>query len=224
MSAFNRNPNNADLPVVSSGGGLPAVGGMQSDALAPVMMPVDSTPRRSPLLVMWQRRWIIVSCVLVALVAAIVYLIVATPLYQGVAQVYVEQNSPRIIANDPTGVATMQTQNYLWTQCKLITSRSILEQVANESGIRTLPTFTPGRDIVEDLRGLVSATVGRRDDVITITVTSPYAEDASKIANAVVGAFTKYHDTSKRSSAKQILDILQNQKDKNDKALQATSE
>ncbi len=204
MSAFNRNPM-TDLQ--------PADLGSPGSSEA---------PRRNPMLVVWQRRWIIVICLVLALGAAIVYLSVATPIYQGTAQVIVEQNTPRIIANDPSGMMMANAPNYLWTQCTLLRSRAILEPVANDPAIRGLKTFEgDAQDVFGQLRNMTTAAVGRRDDVISVSVKSPFAEDAARIANAIVVAFTRYHDTAKRSTAREILDILQNQKVKLDSELAA---
>lgn len=187
------------------------------EASEPAALSGDA-PRRSPLLIVWQRRWIIVVCLLLSIAAAIVYLFTAIPLYRGTAKLVIEQNA-RLIPNDPTGAMVAHTQNFLWQQCTLIASRAILEPVANDPYIRSLPSFAGNPDVLGALRGMVDASVGRRDDVISVAVTSTHADDAAVIANAIVVAFTNYHDASKRSKARELLDILQNQKEKLDRSL-----
>src|SRR5262249_25503226 len=113
--------------------------------------------RRNPLLVLWQRRWILVVCMLLALACAIVWLWTRVPLYMGSAQVLVEQNLPRIVPNAPTSGAMSGGQNYLWTQCGLIQSRAILEPVANDPAIRARPSFDQAhstQDVLNKLRGM----------------------------------------------------------------------
>lgn len=169
-----------------------------------------SSARRSVTAAIWQRRWVVVSSVAIGLAAAIAYLLAATPIYQSSAKVYVEQSMPRLVANDPAAVMS-GAQNYLWTQCELIRSRSILEPVANDPAIRSLVTFDAVHDVFGALRERVSAQVGRRDDLITISVRSEIREDAPRIANAIVVAFMRYHETTKRSTSRQLLEILQTQ-------------
>lgn len=171
--------------------------------------PADTTPRRNPLLVLWHRKWIVATCLVLALGGAIAYLLLATPIYESHAQVMVEQNSPRLIANDPTGAVLPSSMNYLWTQCGLLRSSEILKLALNEPGIRELASFEEGTDSLAQLKLMVSATVGRRDDLITIAVRSAVKEDTPKLANAIVTAFVKYHDVTKRSNAREILDLLQ---------------
>src|SRR4051812_35892172 len=107
MSSFNRNP--ASSIITSAGGKLDAPSPGAGD---PSPQGADATPRRNPLLVLWQRRWLVVGSLGLAMVGAIVYLTVATPIYESSASVLVEQNIPRIIANDPSGAAINSNLNY----------------------------------------------------------------------------------------------------------------
>lgn len=176
------------------------------------------TGRHNPLLVIWRRRWIIVICTLLSLFGAILFLKNATPIYQSDAKVYISQGPTRMIV-DPTGMAIAGSQNFLQTQCGLIRSQAILEMVAAEPGIRDLQSFPQGVDSVNRLRDMVTATVGRRDDLITVSVRSPFPKDAAMIANAVVVAFTKYHESESRSATRELLDLLQNKKVEIDREL-----
>jgi capsular exopolysaccharide synthesis family protein len=110
-------------------------------------------------------------------------------------------------------------QSFLGTQCALIRSRGVLEIALAEEGIRDLATFAPGVDAVEQLQGLVNATQGRRDDLITIAVRTREPSDAPKIANAIVIAFTKFHAGAQRSDARQLTELLQSSKKQIDKQL-----
>jgi capsular exopolysaccharide synthesis family protein len=216
MSTFNRNGTTA---LSTPGSKLDMTGNGAEPALAGG--PQNVAARRNPLLVLWQRRWLVVICLAVALMGAIAYLVVATPIYESRAQVLVEQNTPRIIASDPTGASTSQPLNYLWTQCAVLRSRAILDAVAEQADVKNMESFTPGMDVIEQLRLMVNPTVGRRDDVITIAVRSRIPKDAARIANLVVEAFTRYHDATRRSTAHEVLDLLNTKKVELDKELDA---
>lgn len=157
--------------------------------------------------VFWRRRWIIVTCILLAIAIAVGYLQVAEPIYESDAKIYIRQDASRVISVDPNVSMTAQ-QNFLQTQCALIMSQAILEKVAERPGIRDLKTFPPGNDPLGALRGIVTATVGRRDDLITISVKSPIAADAPKIANAVVEAFTEYQQSQSQTTTRGLLDLV----------------
>jgi capsular exopolysaccharide synthesis family protein len=64
--------------------------------------------------------------------------------------------------------------------------------------------------------------VGKRDDIISIEVRSPYARDAKEIANAIVSAYFKYQSEQNKSNTREILKLLLTQKNKYDQQL-ATS-
>jgi uncharacterized protein involved in exopolysaccharide biosynthesis len=68
-------------------------------------------PRRNPLLAIWNRRWIAVITMLLVVVAAIVHVSRAKPVFEARARLTVERTGPRVVANDPSDVAG-QTQNY----------------------------------------------------------------------------------------------------------------
>lgn len=175
---------------------------------------------RNPVTVLWRRRWIIVTCLILSVVGAVIYLKVATPIYQSNAKIYIRQDAARVISVDPT-LGLNATQNFLQTQCALIQSQAILEMVLAEPGIRDLKSFPPGADVLGMLRRMVTATVGRRDDLITISARSTEPGDAPKIANAVVVAFTKYQEAQSRSTTRELLDLLSAKKREVDTDLEA---
>src|SRR4051794_10021920 len=180
----------------------------------------DGSSRRNPLQVIWLRRWIVAGTVMLALAVGVVMLLRATPIYKSDAQLTVEQSGPKIIANDPNGMM-MGTNNYLYTECRRLVSREILATVASMPAVRDLETFRGGdvTNVVGYLKQTVSANVGRRDDIITVTAKSPHADDAAVIANSVVDAYKAYHDSKRRSSAQFSIELLNENKDKRSKEL-----
>ena len=171
----------------------------------------------------WNRRWIVLTCVIVALAGAIVYLTQATRSTRA-ARIYVEQNGPRIMTPNEQAGVMMQTQNFLYTQCELLRSWDFLATVPDELrqrdiDIATMDSFRGEVSYVAWLSGHVSTEVGRRDDIISIYVRSPYAADAPKIANAIVNAFYAYHARESKSNTGKILEVLLNAKNKYEKDL-----
>lgn len=189
--------------------------------------PVDA--RRNPLLVVWHRRWIVLCAIVLSVAAAILYLAQATPIYESRARLYVTQNGPRIMANDQTAVM-MQGQNFLYTQADLLMSWDLLSKVSDElrkSGIdaTAMRTFNTEAGPISPVGYLSAGTViaepGKRIDIITVRVRSPYPEDARDLANAVVAAFYSYHSAEQRLSSQRILELLFTQKNKYDQELTA---
>jgi capsular exopolysaccharide synthesis family protein len=196
-----------------------------SPAALPVAYPADpfagdgELPRRSPLLILWDRRWTVLGCVGAALAAAIVYLLLATPVYEGVAKLAVEQGGQPRLINDIAGVA--QTQNYLQTQAELIRSSEILGRVARLPEIASMETLRGSADIVANLQSRVGASVSVRSDVIVVSARSVHREDASAIANAVASVYQGYVNERRRRTASDLVRWLTDKKDATEKELQA---
>lgn len=68
--------------------------------------------------IMWRGRWVILLITIISLVAAIIYLLKATPIYTSTSRIYVEQSGPKIFTEAETSVMT-QSKNYLYTQAEL---------------------------------------------------------------------------------------------------------
>src|SRR5437764_9552843 len=173
---------------------------------SPAAVPHES-PRRNPLQAIWMRRWIVVFCVILALIGGMVYYYRATPLYRSSARVYVEQIGPKITSNDPAMMAG--TGNFLNTQAQFILAPVNLEQVATNPEVRDLPSFRNATDILSSLRYVLTAEVGRRDDIITVSALCANADDAAVIANAVVSAYDSYISGQRRQSAVEMAKYLQ---------------
>jgi capsular exopolysaccharide synthesis family protein len=91
--------------------------------------------------------------------------------------------------------------------------------------VTSMPTFAERLQqkdaVTQYLQNVVVADVGKRDDVISIRVRSPYPEDARKLAAGVVAAFYSYHFVEQQSSSRKILELLFAQRAKYEQELAA---
>ena len=174
-------------------------------------------PQRGLIQIFWDRRWIIALVTALSLAGGFLYLREATPLYTSTASLYVEQMGPRII-NEYEGIMT-QSKNYLFTQAELLKSTPILAVALEQPGMRSLKTFAEADNRVAFLRKNVSPEVGKKDDIISVSLASPYPEEAAQLVNAVVDSYITYQAKQKRSTAAEVLKILQKEKTKRDEEL-----
>lgn len=177
----------------------------------------ESQPLLGLLQIALRHRWVILLATGISLAAAFAYVLKATPIYRSSSRLYVEQEGPKII-NDNEGVMT-RSGNYLYTQGELITSTPIVADMADEPDIRYLRTFANVDNIVAYVKKSVKITVGRRDDIITVSFDSPYPSEAARLVNALVDSYIRYNSTRKRTTASEVLSILQKEKTKRDKEL-----
>ncbi|UCG49722.1 MAG: hypothetical protein JSU94_08055, partial [Phycisphaerales bacterium] len=168
--------------------------------------------------IMWHSRWIILACTVAALGAAFAYLQKATPIYTSTSRLYVEQTGPKIIKETEEGVMT-QSKNYLYTQAELLKSTPILSHILDDAAIRQMKMFAGMDNPVPYLKGSLRSEVGRKDDIINVSLDSAYPGEAAQVVNSVVDSYLTYLATRKRSTAAEVLKILQNEKNKQDKEL-----
>lgn len=164
-----------------------------------------------------RQRWVILGTAILALVAAFLYTLKATPIYTSKSRLYVEQSGPRII-NEYEGIMT-QSMNYLYTQAELIKSTPIVADVVNDAQIRRLRTFANIDNQVAYIKGNLEVDIGKRDDIIAVSFDSPYPTEAAQLVNAIVNSYVRYHSTRQRSTVSEVLGILQKEKLKRDQEL-----
>ncbi len=160
----------------------------------------------------------IALCTLLGLALGIVYLFNATPMYSSSSRLYVEQNGPKIINDGLSG--QVQSQNYLNTQAELIKSSQILGPVADLPEVRAMKTFAGIDNPIGLIKMNLTAIVGMKDDLITLSYESPYPAEASDIVNHVVQAYRTYDASRKRSTAAEVLRILQKEQREREAELQ----
>ncbi len=176
-------------------------------------------PQQSLLQVVWRRHKLVGLVVLLCLVAGFIYIQKATPIYTSESRLYVEQSGPKIIS-EQEGLMT-QSKNYLYTQSALLTSTPILAAVVANPAIARLHTFAEVDNPIAFLKKKISAQVGKKDDIITVSFDSPWPQEAAQIVNAVVDSYVTFNANTKRTTATKVLNILKKAKELRDKDLKA---
>jgi len=169
--------------------------------------------------ILWRRRWIFAGCTVLALVAAWIYLMRATAIYSSQSQVFIEQSGPRVLSDTGGGVV-VRSDNYLFNECALITSTPILAGALNNPEMKGLKSLSELDNPVGYLKATVHAAVGKNNEIITVSAESQYPDDAARIVNAVVDSYVSFHAKQKRSSAAEVMRILQTELDKREKEYQ----
>src|SRR5687767_3356767 len=189
--------------------------------------PAAQVMERSPahtagmFVVLWRRRYVVLACVILGIIGGIIAIKKTTPIYASQAQIHVQQSTPRIISDGFT--AGLSGQNYLFTQCDVIESTAIISaalQAPEVVGCKTLATV---QNPVGYLKTALSATVGKQSDIITVSLEAPDPEDAALLVNAIVNSYIEYQTRQHRSTAAEVLKILQKEKLRHEEELRKTS-
>jgi succinoglycan biosynthesis transport protein ExoP len=174
----------------------------------------DANANKGELLeIFWRGRWIIIASLVVAIGAAVLYLQSTTPLYSSSSSIYVAQSGPKIMNGD--GMAELgsngQDAYYLATQTEVLKSSAILNIAADELRDRHVRTFETTDSPVSVLKGGLSVELGKMNDIITVSFESPSPDDAAQAVNAIVDAYQRYSANSRKSTASEVLKILDNE-------------
>lgn len=178
---------------------------MMPYSLPPALPPEPTQP--SMFKAILRHFWMVIVCAIIAGAGAVYYLKHAMPLYVSEATIYIRPTGPRVLSET---LGSAQRSGYLYSQAELIKSTPILMRVADKPGIRGLKSFEiSDGDPVQYLRWELSAEVGRRDDLIYISVTAPHADDACKMVEAVISAYEDHSNSEKTTSSSMVLRTLQ---------------
>jgi len=198
----------------SGGGGLQPSHGELTGHGAPAE---PKSPPEWLLYVIWRQKWLILTTMVLAAVAAVFYLNYATPMYGSTSKVYVQQMSVAINPNGAPegGLTAPQSVNYLNTQKEVITSEPVLAVASTLKDVLQSDELKDVKDPVAHLKAIVSADVDRGDDLIRVTAYSPSSHDAAVIVNGVVDAYKGFQTRTSRnleSNTGMTLDVLKQKK------------
>lgn len=210
-------------------------------------------PIRGLLHVALQHRWIILFTTLFFLGFAFYYLLKTPPIYTSTSRLYVEQTGPKIMT-EYEGVMTqsknyLYTQAELLKSTPIIAGVFDKSQISKLKTFTNRPAgaFDKVHSLIGYIKGLLSSppkggggefvdnlitylknsldiTVGKNDDIITMSFDSPYPNDAAQVVNAVVSSYIKYHTSRRQNTSVEILRILQKEKVKRNKELSGAFE
>jgi capsular exopolysaccharide synthesis family protein len=176
--------------------------------------PAGATPSTTPLIeVLWRRRWAVALTVLACLVVVGIYLLVATPVYRATARVGMQEHGPRVYSEYSGYLA--QSESFLQTQLDIIQSAAVLGRALEAVNYRQMRTFAGDvEDPIGTLRngGILDVTLGRRSDVVNVSVESPHAREAATLANAVVDAYLSEQSRQRRAVGQEIVRVLEREK------------
>ena len=158
----------------------------QPGAPAPHHRPSAEPVRNNLLRLALRWWWVTPCCIAAALMMAKIYIIKTKPIYQSNSRIYVQQNRPRILEDNP--FAVQQSATYLSNESELIQSTPVLSLVVDELPASVKKMSQP----VNYVKGGLSVGVSKNDDIMTVTFESTDPVEAADVANAVVRGYVTY--------------------------------
>jgi len=168
--------------------------------------------------VLWRHRKLVGQCVLAMLAIAGIYLLFARSSYTSTAEVYINQvQGHGVIGQTPSDLE--RSDDYLNTQCELMTSTPILALALAEDGIGGMDTLRGVADPIDYLQKNITAEVGKKSELIYVSLEAHNAVDAANLVNAVVQAYVTYQTKMQHSTSAEVLDILQKEASRDELAI-----
>ncbi|CAN5451821.1 exopolysaccharide regulatory tyrosine autokinase VpsO [soil metagenome] len=143
---------------------------------------------------------------------AIIYLLFASPVYTLSSRLYVQPvKMPGIkeISADNVPVS----ENYLNTQAELITATPTLALALAMPGIANLKMLDRVEDRLAYLKKNVVVEVGKKNDIISVTLDANNPQEGVILVNSIVNAYINYQSGKMKSSTTDVVNMLKGQMD-----------
>jgi tyrosine-protein kinase Etk/Wzc len=168
--------------------------------------------------VCWRRRWTVTLGVFLCLAAAGVYIVKAPRIYTPTASLYVDANGLALLGTNKQ-TSTADAESYLLRQCELIRSELVVRQAVDANPGRLAVMYPGAIDPVGEVRNALAVAVGKKDDVITVALTSVRPVEGAALVNAIVAAYQAQQAEQSHATVSEEVRILQGEKDKQEHAL-----
>src|SRR5690242_17891473 len=178
----------------------------------------------SVLQMIWLQKRLIVWSVAICLVISFMYLLCASRVYTATSRVLVQKAEPVLLSQQHVATDQGNNENFLPTQCELLRATPILAAVVGTPSTESMRTFDGVKNRMAYLKRNLGADVGKKDDIITVSFSSKYPEEAVRIVDAAVDAYQKYCTSRKRDTANEAMSILEKEKTKNVTELSAVNQ
>jgi succinoglycan biosynthesis transport protein ExoP len=181
----------------------------------------SSSPRDGFLQTLWRQRVLIAGVVVISMAAAALYLALATPLYRSEARLNVESAGGGIVTKDELGRPTASSGVNLHQEAERITSTPIVAHTLGDPGLQDLKTFDGVESRFDYLKEHLTVDVDVKKDLISVSFTSPEREDAARIVQSIVGAYTDFQTKKSRTATDRLVELLSSERTQLEQELEA---
>ncbi len=176
--------------------------------------------QRNALRAVWRRRWVVAACLIAGGILGYLKYATTEPVYEGRARILISQSGPKLVQQDFAGSLAAGGAAWLRTQCDVIRSPVVLNQVAESPAMRNLPMFRNDPKLAANIGGYLAASTFastiQPSEIVYVAVRGPDADGVASLANQVVEAYKNFNDKLKQESVSEVLRVLRDKKDEND--------
>ena len=160
---------------------------MRTQYLSVPEQPTGAGPRANPLAMIWRRRGILFAVVGICVLGALIKYWTTPAIYRSEARLFVQTSGLKAGVDG----SRSNSQGNLHAQAELIKSNKVIAMVLGVKEIQNLKTFEDS--LYTTFKRNLQATVGKDDDIITVSFDSPYKGEAKWILEEVIKAYAGFH-------------------------------
>ena len=176
--------------------------------------PGDEFADDSLIHIIWRQKGLIGAVTAVALLAAGIYLMFASPVYTAASKVLVQRAIP--LSNQPSMASDNDSDTFLYQEAELMRSVPILSMVLGGPNVNDMQLLQGVDHPLAFLKRELDVEVGRKDGIITVSLSSKDKDDAKQIVDDVVESYKAFKSKQRRDTASSVLALLEKDKDKTD--------
>lgn len=162
--------------------------------------------------ILWRRRALFLLSIVLCVGAGAAYLRLATPMFTGYSQVSVKPTRPRLLAETEAPPSADEVSAYLNTERATLLSDPVLQKAVKTLSEQDLHMLGGGDDPAWFLKKNLRASIGRKDNVLTVELDTPEAGVSARAVNAVVQAYIAEQVQRRKKTSEQLLAVLDQQK------------
>jgi len=170
--------------------------------------------------VVLERRWLIITAFVSVFVLSLIYLFKATPIFEATTQLKINPESDSILRIEGGFSVGRQEQDYLQTQYKTLTSRSLLGTVVDQLKLRQDDRYAQSIDPVSSLASDIQIAPIRLSRLVDVKVEHPDRQRAAAIANSVATNFIRQNLDEKMYAALDVVKRLEEEAESQKKKLE----
>ncbi len=167
-----------------------------------------------------ERRWLVITAFISVFVLCLVYLYKAPRVYESATRIEIDHEPEATINLSQAMSFTSADQDYLQTQYKNLSSRSLMQAVYEKLHLKDDPRYNLKLDPVKALAGDVTIAPLRLSRLVDIRVEHTSPQRATDIANAIAKEFIQENMDRKTKKVLDLFSFLKEQADKTQKELE----
>ncbi|HEX3355360.1 MAG TPA: polysaccharide biosynthesis tyrosine autokinase [Tepidisphaeraceae bacterium] len=168
--------------------------------------------------IVWRQRALVGLVTAAVLLIAGVYLLIASPVYTAASRIQVARAVP-ISDRQPVAVDSGNSDTFLYQEAELIKSVPILSMVLGGPSVEDMQILEGVDRPMAFLKRELDVEVGKKDGLISISLSSKYKDEAKQLVDDVVESYKAFKAKQRRETASGVMAVLEKDKEKTDALL-----